>query len=108
MHLDASSTVGLVLNSPSPSLLENAFARGWEPGKFITERIYFGGPIEMNSLHILHNHGELEKSTKVIEGVYVGGFEDAKAKVESGKLPAEDFKLLVGYSSLQKEQNSRL
>jgi len=96
---NAKATTGLVLNSPSPALLENAFARGWEPGKFMSERIYFGGPVEMNSLHLLHSHGELKKCTKVIDGVYVGGFEDAQSKVEANLIPPGDFKLLVGFSS---------
>ena len=96
----ANGAVGLVLNYPSSALLESALARDWNPGKFQSERIYFGGPLEMNSLHILHSHGELDKSTKVIDGIYVGGFEDAQAKVQADQIPPEDFKLLVGYSSL--------
>ena len=96
---DSKATTGLVLNLPSTSLLQDAVARGWEPGEFNGERIYYGGPVEMNSLHILHSHGELEKCTEVIDGVYVGGFEDAHAQVKSNTIPATEFKLLVGYSS---------
>lgn len=54
----------------------------------------------MNSLHIIHNHKELDKCTEVIDGVYVGGFEDAQAQVDNGQIPSSDFKLLVGYASL--------
>ena len=91
--------MGLVLNYPSSVLLEGALTRGWNPGKFQTERIYFGGPMEMNSLHVLHSHGELDKSAKIVDGVYSGGFEDAQTKVQADQIPPEDFKLIVGYSS---------
>jgi len=101
-HDDATSTLGLILNTPSPSKLENTFIRGWNAGRFGKERIYFGGPLEMNSLHILHSHGTLKKCTKVIDGVYLGGFADAQEKVETGIIPPEDFKLIVGFSSIQK------
>eukprot|EP00210_Caulerpa_lentillifera_P006642 g6345.t1 len=98
-HDEAKSTLGLILNTPSPSILENSFIRGWDAGAFSKERIYIGGPLEMSSLHILHPHGDLEKSTKVIDGVFVGGFADARLKVESGVISPSDFKLIVGISS---------
>lgn len=34
----------------------------------------------------------------MVKGVFLGGFEDAKEEVKSGRLPAEDFQMISRYS----------
>lgn len=51
-----------------------------------------GGDVSPNSMHMLHSHGELPEAVEVIRGIYMGGFDAAKAAVGQERMPATDFK----------------
>lgn len=62
--------------------------------------IYFGGPVATDTIHFMHNVGDLlEGSQKVSEGVWWGGeFEKLKFLVESNLIQPENVRFFVGYS----------
>lgn len=62
--------------------------------------VYFGGPVATDSIHYLHNLGDLlEGSIKVTNGVYWGGdFEKLKFLIESKLILPRNIRFFVGYT----------
>lgn len=65
-----------------------------------TSEVYYGGPVQTDTIHYLHTKGDLlPSSIKVLSGVYWGGdFEQLKAFIEAGKIQPQDIRFFVGYS----------
>jgi putative transcriptional regulator len=62
--------------------------------------IYYGGPVEQNTLHFVHRCGKLiDDSFPIGEGVYWGGnIELINDLIEKGEATLDDFKFFIGYS----------
>lgn len=62
--------------------------------------VYFGGPVATDSLHYLHNVGDLlEGCIKVKRGVYWGGdYEKLKFLVDSKLITSNNIRFYIGYS----------
>jgi len=62
--------------------------------------IYFGGPVATDTIHFMHNVGDLlEGSQRVSEGVWWGGeFEKLKFLVTSELIKPDNIRFFVGYS----------
>jgi putative transcriptional regulator len=69
-------------------------------------RVYFGGPVQTDTIHYIHNVGDLlEDSVKVLEGVYWGGdFEKLKFLISSELIKPENICFYVGYSGWSEGQ----
>lgn len=65
-----------------------------------TFKVYRGGPVQLDSLHFLHNYSDLlGESVEVLPGVYWGGnYETLKILLNNGSLEAGRIKFFVGYS----------
>jgi putative transcriptional regulator len=89
-------TFGFVLNRPLEMKLHEAI----HGVKKFNARLYYGGPVELDTLHFLHKFGdEIEGAVEVCEGVYWGGnFEKLKALINSGTVSPNDFRFFLGYS----------
>ena len=59
-----------------------------------------GGPVQPNTLHVLHRYGESAgESIELGDGVFWGGdFETIKAKVENEATSAEQIRFFLGYA----------
>jgi putative transcriptional regulator len=66
----------------------------------VESRVYFGGPVATDSLHFLHNVGDLlEGSVQVRRGIYWGGdFEKLKFLIDSKLINSGNIRFYVGYS----------
>ncbi|MEX0967566.1 MAG: YqgE/AlgH family protein [Bacteroidia bacterium] len=89
--------LGFILNKP----LENIFLHDvveMQNGKDIP--VYFGGPVQQNTLHFLHREPDLIESSQCItEGLYWGGnFDLVKLKLDSGEYDPANFRFFIGYS----------
>lgn len=62
--------------------------------------VYYGGPVQKDTIHYVHNVGELlEDSNQVCPGVYWGGdFEKLKFLVSSQLIEPRNIRFFVGYS----------
>ena len=90
-----SGSVGFILNRPMPLKLSEAV----EDIVNFDATLYYGGPVQTDTLHFIHNVPELEGSIKIIEGLYWGGnFEALKAMINSGQVSPENFRFFLGYS----------
>ncbi|MEL6864088.1 MAG: YqgE/AlgH family protein [Bacteroidota bacterium] len=63
-------------------------------------RIYYGGPVQTNTIHYMHNVGDLlEDSQEIVRGVYWGGdFEKLKFLISSKLIEPKNIRFFVGYS----------
>lgn len=62
--------------------------------------IFYGGPVEENSLHFIHTYGqEIPNAFPIGDGLYWGGaLEAINDLIDAGKADAANFKFFIGYS----------
>lgn len=89
-------SLGFVMNKPLNMKVNELIA---DFPDFDAE-VYFGGPVQTDTIHYVHNVGDLlDDSLKVIDGVYWGGdFSKLKFLIESGLIKPHNIRFFVGYS----------
>ena len=89
-------TTGFVLNKPLDVRIHELVADFPESSAMV----YMGGPVAVDSVHYLHNVGDLlDNSVEVSPGVFWGGdFEKLKFLMENGVIKDNNIKFFVGYS----------
>ncbi len=62
--------------------------------------LYYGGPVEQNTLHFIHTCGDIiEGCEEICKGVYWGGnINSVNEAIKNDLAKPEDFKFFVGYS----------
>ncbi len=62
--------------------------------------VYYGGPVQTDTIHYIHNLGDmLEDSNEIIDGVFWGGdFEKLKFLISSRLVEPHNIRFFVGYS----------
>ncbi|MDE5573206.1 MAG: YqgE/AlgH family protein [Muribaculaceae bacterium] len=96
-YFPGKSAMGVVMNKPSGYKLEELISN-IQSNEDI--EVYCGGPVSCDRLFFLHRIPQfISNSTKIAEGLYVGGdFEDVVEYINDG-LPVEDnIRFFVGYS----------
>jgi putative transcriptional regulator len=90
-------TMGFILNQRSTLLLKDIISDMGEHADF---PVYFGGPVEMDTVHFIHRCPEqLLGAQEIAKGIYWGGnFETLKILVQNNSIKAEDIKFFLGYS----------
>ncbi len=68
--------------------------------------VFYGGPVGTDTIHYIHNVGDLlESSHPVGQGIYWGGdFEKLKFLISSGLVQPHNIKFFVGYSGWSNDQ----
>jgi len=94
-HHDEGS-IGFILNKSIDMPLNDLMS---EFPKFEAE-VFYGGPVQTDTLHYVHNIGDLlDDSVKVADGVWWGGdFEKLKFLITSGLIEPNNIRFFVGYS----------
>lgn len=89
-------TVGFIINKPLDIQIEELLS---DFPEFDTN-VYFGGPVATDSIHYIHNVGEmLDDSIKVANGIYWGGdFEKLKFLIDSKLILPRNIRFFVGYA----------
>ena len=94
--------VGFIVNKPLnfdiSDLIENF-------PKFDTT-IFYGGPVETDSLYFIHRVPEkITGSVHITKDLYWGGsFDQVKILIENGDLKSDEIRFFLGYSGWGKEQ----
>jgi len=88
-------SLGFVLNRPYEQML----------GELISDLegteipVYYGGPVQLDTVHFLHKRPDLLGGVEVTDGVYWGGeFDEVVQYIKSGALLASDIRFYIGYS----------
>lgn len=96
-----SGSVGFILNRPMPLKLSEAVEDIYN----FDAQLYFGGPVQTDTLHFIHNVPDLDSCIKIIDGLYWGGdFEALKTRINSGEVKPENFRFFLGYSGWDMSQ----
>ncbi|MEO6071341.1 MAG: YqgE/AlgH family protein [Chitinophagaceae bacterium] len=68
--------------------------------------VYYGGPVQMNTIHFLHKYPEkISGGVEVLKGIWWGGDFDAVVDlINSGKYDADKIRFYIGYSGWSKGQ----
>lgn len=92
---NANGSFGLVINQKTQLTLADII-----DDNYSEQPIFTGGPVQQNTLHILHTLGhDVQNSVKVAEGIYWGGdFEYIKTMLNYQNGETSKLKLFVGYS----------
>lgn len=92
----AEGSIGFILNKSIDMSINELMG---EFPRFDAE-VFYGGPVQTDTLHYVHNVGELlDESVKVAEGVWWGGdFEQLKFLITSQLLQPNNIRFFVGYS----------
>ena len=89
-------SVGFILNKPMPLTLSEAV----EGINNFDSQLYYGGPVQTDTLHFIHNLGDqLEGSIEIIPGLFWGGnFETLKSLINEGMVQPGNVRFFLGYS----------
>jgi len=89
-------SIGFIMNKPLGMQIDELIA---DFPEFESE-VFFGGPVQTDTVHYIHNVGNLlENSMQVSEGVYWGGdFEKLKFLITSELILPKNIRFFVGYS----------
>lgn len=89
-------SVGFIMNKPLNMRVDELIE---EFPEFEGE-VFFGGPVQTDTIHYVHNVGDLlEESSKIADGVYWGGnFEKLKFLISSQLILPENIRFFLGYS----------
>lgn len=93
---------GFVINRPYESTLDELIPdmEGY------SLPVYYGGPVQMNTIHFLHQYPEeIPGGVEVSKGLYWGGdFEKAMELVRSGNAQSSKIRFFIGYSGWGENQ----
>jgi len=95
-------SIGFILNKKLDMRVDD-LVKGFPP---FNAQVYFGGPVQTDTIHYIHNVGDLiEDSRKIGDGVWWGGdFDQLKFLISSELVTPENIRFFVGYSGWSEGQ----
>lgn len=99
---DSSGTLGFILNKPTDVKLNDAV----EDFPQFDVPLYFGGPVETDTLFYIHTLGEKLKGAKeIVPGIWWGGdYEHLKFMIDTKQILPEQIRFYAGYSGWEPKQ----
>ncbi len=93
---DENGSFGFVLNQQSSVCLDELI----DKVKNFNEPVFIGGPVQQDTVHVLHRNSTLKDSSNQVKGdIYWGGdFEKILTNINENALVKKDYKFFVGYS----------
>ncbi|MFM2208140.1 MAG: hypothetical protein RL213_2115 [Bacteroidota bacterium] len=95
-------TVGFILNKPTDMALNDAL----EDFPPFDVPLYFGGPVQTDTIHFLHTIGHrLTGSKEIMPGIFWGGsLEMLKLLIETRQVNKDQIRFYAGYSGWEPHQ----
>ncbi len=89
-------SIGFVMNRPMEMSIDELL----DDFPSFSSSVFWGGPVQTNTVHYVHNVGNLiEGSVKVAEGVFWGGdYQKLKFLITSELVLPENIRFFIGYS----------
>jgi putative transcriptional regulator len=97
---DTDGSFGLTLNRPLDLLASETLDDFTETELGDSMPMYLGGPVDANTVHVLHRYGNLiTDSTEIVDGVWWGGdYDEIKSLLKQGRLDPNGIRFYLGYS----------
>lgn len=95
-------SIGFIMNKPLQMRIDELI----EDFPEFNGEVFFGGPVQTDTVHFIHNIGDLlDDSVPVSKGVYWGGdFEKLKFLISSDIVSESNVRFFVGYSGWSEGQ----
>lgn len=95
-HKKDEGSLGYILNRKMNITLGSLI----EEFQDFSSEVYYGGPVEMDTLHYIHNVGHLlTDSVKITDGIYWhGNFERLKELILTKQIEPKNIRFFIGYS----------
>ena len=95
-HSEADGTVGFIINKPI-RMPVGAVVKGLSGFK---ADIYFGGPVQTDTLHYIHRKGDLINGSIPVKGdlFWGGDFDQVRFCIQNELITADDIRFMVGYT----------
>jgi len=89
-------SLGFILNKPLEMTVNELIADFPE----FDAPVFYGGPVQTDTIHYIHNSGDLlEGSKRIGKDVFWGGnFDQLKTLIKSGLIESSDIRFFVGYA----------
>ena len=88
-------SIGFVLNRQYENTLDELIP-GLDGHKI---SVYYGGPVQPDTIHFLHQYPEIPGSIEVMKGIYWGGdFEMIVSMLKKGTITKNKIRFYIGYS----------
>ncbi len=99
---DEQGTLGFILNKPTDVSLNDAV----EDFPEFDAPLYFGGPVETDTLFYIHTLGEKLKGAKpIVPGIWWGGdYDQLKFMIDTKQIKPEQIRFYAGYSGWEPKQ----
>ena len=99
---NSEGTTGFIMNKPLNMRVDDLV----ESFPEFDSDVLFGGPVQTDTIHYIHNVGELlDDSVKISDGVYWGGdFDKLKFLINTSLIHPKDIRFFVGYSGWSGDQ----
>lgn len=99
---DEKGTLGFILNKPTDVSLNEAVDDFPE----FKAPLYFGGPVETDTLFYIHTVGHLlEGSKEILSGIYWGGdYDQLKFLIDTKQIQPNQIRFYAGYSGWEPKQ----
>lgn len=95
-------SIGFIINRPLKMKINQLVSDFPE----IDSEVFFGGPVSTDTIHYIHNVGDLvDNSVKISSGVYWGGnFDKLKFLIQTELVKGENLRFFIGYSGWSEGQ----
>ena len=99
---DKSGTLGFILNKPTDVNINDAV----EDFPDFKSPLYFGGPVETDTLFYIHTIGpKLQGAKEIVNGIYWGGnYDQLKLMIDTGQVQSNMIRFYAGYSGWDPKQ----
>jgi putative transcriptional regulator len=99
-HQDNQGSFGLIINKPSMVTVSEV-----ADSLYSDNQLFVGGPVEQNTLHYIHQFGNVPNAIPLRDGLYWGGdYEVIKDMASKGLVNAGNTRFFMGYSGWGKMQ----
>jgi putative transcriptional regulator len=103
-------SIGFIINKPTDLKVNDAL----DEFPYIDAPLYFGGPIQTDTIHFIHKFKHLVGALELLPGIYWGGdLEQLKSGISQGRVAQEDIRFYAGIAGwdpdqLQEEMKSKM